>query len=73
MLRPAQYALVSNTPYKMSAHPSALTLQRNIDAAEAVCRREAHQESIRKFREAGAIKKALIRQIVAAIVRWTVH
>ena len=58
---------MSNTPYESPPHPGAFTVPRNIDAAEAVRRREAHQEWIRKFRESLDINKALIRQIVAAV------
>ena len=67
VLSPTEYALVSNTPYAIPAHPGAFLLPRNTDPAEAVRRREAHHERIRKFRESLDINKALIRQIVAAI------
>ena len=67
VLSPAEYQLVSNTPYDMPNHPGPFSLPRNTDAAEAIRRREAHQERVRKFRESLDIKKALIKQIVAAI------
>lgn len=65
VLSPAEYTLVSNTPYEIPPHPGALALPRNVDAVEAVHRKKSHQERIRKFREALDIQKELIRQIIA--------
>ena len=67
VLTPTEYATVSDIAYTMPAHPGSLTIPRNTDAVEAVRRRDAHQERIRKFREATDVQKALIRQIVASI------
>ena len=67
MLSPAEYTLVSTTTYNAPPRPDAFTVPRNINAAEAVWRREARQEKIRKFRESLDINKALIRQIVVAV------
>ena len=67
VLSPAEYQMVSYTPYNMPNHLDPFSLQRNTDPAEAICRREAHHKCVRKFCESLDIKKTLIKQIVAAI------
>ena len=52
VLSPAEYRSVSATPYQMPPLPGPLTIPRGSDSAEAVRRREAHHEKLRKFREA---------------------
>ena len=67
MLTPAEYQAVSTVPYDIPQFPGPLTVPRNVDAAEAVMRGNAHDERIRAFNEVHDLKNALIRQIVAAV------
>ena len=69
VLTPAEYALVSNEPYELPAHPGTLVIPCNTDVAEAVRQNNAHYEKISRFRESLDVQGALVRQIVAAIDR----
>ena len=67
VLSPEEYATVSRTPYEFPAHPGDFTLPRNTPSDEAMIYREQYYEQLRLYREAVEVRKALIKQIVAAV------
>jgi type II secretory pathway component PulJ len=67
VLSDAQYALITDTPFNRPTHPGALAIPAPTTAAMATVLKEAHQESLRLFREVQGVEKALIQQIVQAV------
>ena len=62
------YATIPNTvPYVRPVHPGPLVLAQNATQYQIILTREQHQEAMRLFREANAVERALIQQIVSAI------
>jgi hypothetical protein len=67
VLSDAQYALITAQPFVRPVFPGPLTIPAGTTAPMAVVLKEAHQESIRIFREVQGVEKALIQQIVQAV------
>ena len=62
------YTTIPDTqPYIRPVHPGPLVLAQNVTQYQIVLTRDQHQENMRLFREANAVERALIQQIVAAI------
>ena len=62
------YALIPGTrPYVRPVHPGALTIPNNATQYQIAQQRDAHAEATRLFREANAVERVLVQQIVAAI------
>jgi len=67
VLSPAEYALISNTPYDRPLHPGLLVIPAGTARHEAVRLRAEQDENIRVFRETLQVERALIKRIVAAV------
>jgi hypothetical protein len=69
ILTPTEYARISPThPYvPMTTQPGILEVPQGTTAHETARLTRNHDEQVRRFREGADVKKALIKQIVAAI------
>ena len=67
VLPPPKYAMISNVPFIKPPHPGPLVIPPNTTQHMATTLKESHTESIRVFREAMGVEKALLQQIVTAI------
>ena len=67
VLTPAEYTVVSAVPYVRLAHPGNGIIPPGTAQHEATHLQSNHQAAIRLFRETVDVKKALIKQLVAAI------
>ena len=67
VLSPEEYGTVSQTPYEFPDHPGEFNLPRNSSSDEAMILREHYYEELRLYQEAVEVKKALVKQIIAAV------
>ena len=69
VLSDAQYALlVTAQPFVPPVHPGPLAIPDGTTGSMSTVLKEAHQEEVCIFREVQGVKKALIQQIVQAVV-----
>ena len=69
VLLPTEYALASQTPFICLIHPGALVLPagQGVTNLQRKMACDAHNEAIRVFTEVNMVKKALIKQVSAAL------
>ena len=70
ILTPAEYALVLVVPYVRPLHPRPLVLPagQGVTNLQQEIARDNHQEAVRVFQEVVDLKKALLKQLVAALL-----
>jgi hypothetical protein len=67
VLSDPQYALITAQPFIRPVHPGQLIIPAGTTGPMSTVMKEAHQESIRLFREVEGVEKALVQQIVQAV------
>ena len=67
VLTPAEYQVISNVAFVEPARPAALQIPPFTAQHDAIRLRGEHEEDMDTYRDCIAVKKALIKQIVAAV------
>ena len=67
VLTPVEYTHISALPYARPVHPGTLHIAAGTTQHETTRLREDHKDTIRVFREAIDVEKALTKQIVASV------
>ena len=67
VMTPAQFGLISVTPFVRPNHPGVLVIPPGTTQHMATTLREQHKESIHLFKEVEGVEKALIQQIAQAV------
>jgi hypothetical protein len=67
VMTPAQFSMISATPFERPPHPGPLRIEVGTTQHMAATLKEEHKEKLRLFREVEGVEKALIQQIVKAV------